>query len=292
MTFYEGMNCPVCSQPFTEKDDIVYCPQCGLPHHRACWHRLGHCAAEQTHNTDQQWSRTTGEHTTANTDEPASEPNHYAEPKNNYNEYKPFRQNEAAHTSYADDDYIDGISANDYAAVVGNKADYYVPRFRRIAVGGNGGWNWAAFFFSPYWLIYRKMYVGGFLLLALNLFETVLTAVVMNVMNITDPQQLYDSLYNMMYNPTGSAQLFYLLSIWIISVIIFVIDILVAIFGNKLYQQHCANVIRKARTRVPDLSAPELTGIGGTTIGVVLISGILMSFIEQLISIVFMISGG
>lgn len=290
MTFYEGLSCPVCLQPFTNSDDIVYCPQCGLPHHRACWHRLGECAATQTHNTEQQWSRTTEEQTSAS--QPSPEQPSNAEPHQHYNEYKPFSQYESARPTFNEDDVIDGVSANDYAAVVSSKTEYYIPRFRRIAAGGNGGWNWAAFFFGGYWLIYRKMYVGGFLLLALNLFETFLASFVMNVMGSNDPQQLYDSIYNMITNSTAGPQLFYLLSIWIISAIIFVIDILVAIFGNKLYQQHCATVIQKARTRVPDLTAPELTQFGGTTIGIVLISGILMSFVEQLIGIVFMISGG
>ena len=287
MTFYEGLSCPVCAKPFTGEDDIVTCPHCGLPHHRACWHQLGRCAAEQTHNTDQQWTRPAAQQVAA--EEPAPQPQQ-AVYQPNYNEYTPFSRQEPSRATYDDNDVIDGVSANDYAVVVGNKSDYYVPRFRRIAAGSTGGWNWAAFFFGAYWMIYRKMYVGGFLLLALNLFQTCITGFVMNAMNIADSQQLYDSIYSLIFNATDSTQLFYLLSIWAMSAIIFVIDILVAIYGNKLYQQHCANVIRKARTRVPDLSAPELAGIGGTTIGVVLISGIVMSFIEQLISIVFFVA--
>ena len=288
MAFYEGLSCPVCLKPFTEKDDIVSCPQCGLPHHRACWHQVGQCAATQMHNTDQQWVRPSEPTAPVNEPQPQSaEPASY---QPNYNEYKPFSQHESTRATYDDNDVIDGVTANDYAVVVGNKSEYYIPRFRRIAGGGTGGWNWAAFFFGAYWMIYRKMYVGGFLLLALNLFQTFLTGYVMQAMNLVDSQQLYDSIYNLIYNATDSTQLFYLLSIWVVSAIIFVIDILVAVYGNKLYQQHCANVIQKARTRVPDLTAPELTGIGGTSIGVVLISAILMSFMEQLISIVFFIA--
>lgn len=41
--------CPVCRAPFGENDDIVVCPECGTPHHRACWAKIGCCGVEQYH---------------------------------------------------------------------------------------------------------------------------------------------------------------------------------------------------------------------------------------------------
>ncbi len=289
MLFFEGLSCPVCHRPFVNSDDIVSCPQCGLPHHRECWHQVGHCHAEHLHNTEHQWSRTVEQ---PPVNQQPSEPPYQAAPQESYHEYKPFSQFEAPHPHFDVNDTIDGISANDYAVVVGTKTEYYIPRFRRVAAGQNGGWNWAAFFFGAYWLIYRKMYLGGVLLLILNLFNTFLSTFVLQQLNITDPEQLYDAFYMILesasVNGVQQTQLFYLLSIWIMSAIIFTIDILLAVYANQLYQQHCANVIRKNRMRCPDLSSPELTGIGGTNIGVVLICGVLVSFIEQIIGILFM----
>lgn len=46
---YTGVECPVCKNRFTEKDDIVVCPECGTPHHRECWFSLSHCANEDKH---------------------------------------------------------------------------------------------------------------------------------------------------------------------------------------------------------------------------------------------------
>ncbi len=288
MSFFKGLSCPVCNTLFVETDDIVTCPQCGLPHHRHCWQQTGHCHAEQLHGTDNQWSRSTAQQESAC--EQATEPPRDETPHNSYNEYKPFNQPQVQNAHYHEGETIDGVSVGDHAVVIGNKTEYYIPRFRRIACGGNGGWNWGAFFFGAYWLIYRKMYLGGFLLLALNLFHTFLSGFVFNAMGITNTQQLYDVLYQMLYvaPTTNPTQLFYLLSIWFLSAIITAINIMIAVFGNKLYYRHCNSVISKARQRVPDLSSPELIGIGGTTIGVVLISGILMSFLEQLISILFL----
>lgn len=55
MFFYEGQTCPVCGRHFGEQDDIVTCPECGAPHHRACWKSEGHCHFENLHGTDKQW---------------------------------------------------------------------------------------------------------------------------------------------------------------------------------------------------------------------------------------------
>ena len=41
MARYTGNHCPVCEQAFTDDDDIVVCPDCGTPYHRACWPKEG-----------------------------------------------------------------------------------------------------------------------------------------------------------------------------------------------------------------------------------------------------------
>lgn len=46
---FENMVCPVCGRAFAEGEDIVVCPDCGTPHHRACWAQEGHCANRIKH---------------------------------------------------------------------------------------------------------------------------------------------------------------------------------------------------------------------------------------------------
>lgn len=50
MSNYTGNKCPVCHQPFTDQDDIVVCPDCGTPYHRACWPKAG-CVHAAEHGT-------------------------------------------------------------------------------------------------------------------------------------------------------------------------------------------------------------------------------------------------
>ena len=61
MFFYEGYICPVCKEPLRDGEDIVSCPQCGAPHHRACWQQTGHCFFDADHGTEHQWSREAAE---------------------------------------------------------------------------------------------------------------------------------------------------------------------------------------------------------------------------------------
>lgn len=53
---YNDIPCAACKQPFTETDDVVVCPVCGAPHHRACWKQLGHCAFEDKHAAGYEWT--------------------------------------------------------------------------------------------------------------------------------------------------------------------------------------------------------------------------------------------
>ncbi len=55
MSNYTGYKCPVCGQAFTSQDDVVVCPECGTPHHRACYQKIGHCANEEGHASGKQW---------------------------------------------------------------------------------------------------------------------------------------------------------------------------------------------------------------------------------------------
>ena len=52
---YKDIICNVCGQPFAEDDDVVVCPVCGTPHHRACWMREQRCVNEALHGQGFEW---------------------------------------------------------------------------------------------------------------------------------------------------------------------------------------------------------------------------------------------
>ena len=49
---FTKFHCPVCNSNFTENDDVVVCPDCGTPHHRECYKKIGKCFNENMHGSD------------------------------------------------------------------------------------------------------------------------------------------------------------------------------------------------------------------------------------------------
>ena len=50
-------------------------------------------------------------------------------------------------------------NTEDLALFVGDNQTYYLQKWRvSFDPGRNSGWNWVAFFFTPIWFAYRKMY--------------------------------------------------------------------------------------------------------------------------------------
>lgn len=61
------------------------------------------------------------------------------------------------------------VTEEELALFVGKNADKYLPKFRKFNEGGktsfSATWNWPAFLFTFWWLIYRKMYLWAILIL-------------------------------------------------------------------------------------------------------------------------------
>ena len=53
---YYGEKCLICSKQFEDNDDIVVCPDCGTPYHRACWQQETKCINEELHLSGQSWA--------------------------------------------------------------------------------------------------------------------------------------------------------------------------------------------------------------------------------------------
>ncbi len=97
--------------------------------------------------------------------------NPYAYTQQSYNPqptYTPYQQNNYynQNNTYGQQSYYaqsNGAVDADVAALVGTKQEYYIPKFQQMkAQNKKTTWNWVAFFFTPYWFMYRKMYGYGF----------------------------------------------------------------------------------------------------------------------------------
>lgn len=58
---------------------------------------------------------------------------------------------------------------NDMRYFIDSNYSYYMNKYEDMRMSGKkASWNWSAFIFSGYWALYRKMYVAGFLMMAIN----------------------------------------------------------------------------------------------------------------------------
>ncbi len=74
----------------------------------------------------------------------------------------------SGHDTYYDS-YVENMHVNLLASLIGPKAFCYVEKFRALASGKKISFNWAAFFFTPYWFFYRKLYKAGILLMTVQM---------------------------------------------------------------------------------------------------------------------------
>ena len=293
MPYYEGLSCPVCTKTFLPDEDIVVCPQCGLPHHRACWKSIGRCYADNKHGTSEQWSRNAvhteaaaSAATNANICPKCGAANaqyaefcsrcgcdlspddwHSATVASDAREYAPYR---ASSNSYGTpSESLGGVSTEELAAVVGNNTSYYIPRFQRMNRGQSGGWNWATFLLSPFWLFYRKQYLLGVIYFCVYVLSGVTSAIITaNVpveANLTQMTQIIQT--HVLFYPWMAVY-----SIWV------AMKIVLGIKGNALYFSHCKRKVCSIKAKTPDITVNELSSYGGVSAG----SAILLFSISEI----------
>ena len=171
---FTNERCPVCNNTFEHDDDIVVCPECGTPHHRECYIENKSCANNHKHSEDFRWEPTfvyPEEKETKNN--PAEEKSIYQQAVEMAEMPFPSIQAEKINPFFREKfgDLEEDVPAEDVAIFVRQESHRYVSKFQKITEG-KFTWNWAAFFFTPYWFFYRKLYKIGAIIFALFLLIT------------------------------------------------------------------------------------------------------------------------
>ena len=191
---YQGVVCPVCGKPLQSGDDIVVCPECGTPYHRDCYAQTGHCVHAAEHG-NYEVKRTVngaarrcpncgadnpeGNLFCENCGTPMSEksvpqggvplgagysggsgrPVPSGQAQNSLFEGIPEPLRDAMGGATAVSQEYDGISAQDWAAYIGNSAPYYLFQFERMnQTGRKTSICWSALFLWPLYFFYRKVW--------------------------------------------------------------------------------------------------------------------------------------
>ncbi len=183
--FYDEKLCDGCSEIMRESDDIVVCPECGTPQHRECYNKNNKCVNEHLHTEGFDWQTANAEPELETVTEPQK-------PESNSRvKVEILSAEEQAEMAgnlpdvgipgltvasvlmdtqgLKPDDEFDGVKVSEVLTYIQVSASRYLKKFHQ-----NKGkkhlfsWNWAAFFFSPAWFFYRKIYNLGAFFLALT----------------------------------------------------------------------------------------------------------------------------
>ncbi|MDE6659854.1 MAG: DUF2628 domain-containing protein [Eubacterium sp.] len=173
MFLYENNKCPVCNKQFEKGDDVVVCPDCGTPHHRECYQSIGKCANKDKHESGFVYDREKykKEHAEELKQEDlpglAKEIKTVVEALENADLQNEETADSEVKQKETNEATIEGVPVSDVATVVGVHSDRFVKRFSKKR---KLGWNWGAFFFGPYYFMYRKMYGESLIFLAVSYF--------------------------------------------------------------------------------------------------------------------------
>lgn len=145
MSRFFGKLCPVCRSPFGENDDIVVCPDCGTPHHRACYIRLGKCAVSQLHESGFEWDGNLPDEQP----EPPEQPQQpiYGEPAAPQSAPNDAEQGENPDPHHAE--YPSGTNTENTNTYEGQE----IPHFDPFSVNENDGESYT----NPYVEAYKQM---------------------------------------------------------------------------------------------------------------------------------------
>lgn len=312
MPKYYGCPCEACGKPLTLQDDIVVCPDCGAPYHRACYEALGQCANKVLHRTAYEWKfpyqdsdlRTCpacGERTLRKEENcrccgaklppesavPPAEPKQTEQQANRfdysgfYRQYQQVGQNDIDPTrrvfraAFGNDETMDGISREDWIAYIGSSAPAYLGAYSKMQLTRSKiSMSFSALLFGPFYFFYRKAWKPAFAFLAAEL--VLMVPYLIEMMQITG-SSLAPSLSTSALVMLGR----------ICSVLSFVLMVVRGMYGKWFYRKSAAARIHRIEAEFPDAEKRRavLQAQGGVSLAAVFGAFVLMMVIGSATSL-------
>lgn len=285
---YTGDLCPVCNENFNPEDDIVVCPLCGTPHHRECYKQNGECANNEKHSEGYRWE------SVKITPPPSNESAENSIPS--FAPYTPQGETNNSRTAASTvlwsnqqnpfDAYpkelVDGVSTEETAEFVQINAFKYLQNFF-LQKTGKKTFNWAAFFFAPYWFFYRKLYKLGAIFMAALLLVSVVFSFIPSVQKFGDDFYEWQAKYSDASSlsqeeiETAASEMKTLYTENLSGIVLTLvanglsigIQLYIGFNANKWYKEHTISKIRKIKneTAEPELQKLNFYKQGGMSMG-------------------------
>lgn len=283
--------CPVCGNRFENGNDVVVCPECGAPHHRACWEELGHCFYESRHREGFSFENAANDetedgggaaetvvcqrcgaenertnfycgtcgyplHAEDRTEQADTQQTQYQQ---NPAQGMPFGFGVNGNPMYdpmagmnSEELLDEGVKVGEAAKYIGKNTPYYLQVFRRIKQFGSGKFNFSAFLFTGAYFLYRKMYLPGVLLMLANI-GIVVGSAALSLSNSWMNNMQYSELMNGIYgNTLGAEKMTVLLISAGLSLLRIALMVFSGLSANRLYHRHCMKNIQLIKQKCGD----------------------------------------
>lgn len=273
-TQQKQLNCVACKAYLFEDDDVVHCPVCGAPHHRDCYNKIGHCALEELHGTDQEYDSTKAEQNTENDQNQSTQSNaenyticrmcgeKYEKglpkcPKCSAPDFS--RMGPFAHFDFlggvpGDLDLGEGVTANEAKKFVASNTQRYIPKFLGFKNGKKASWNWLAFLTPCGWLMSRKMYLLGAVIGALEIAFSLVSMplrIAYQMVEVPDTSnriEIYNAIFTEISN-IGKVAIYAGLIAIALEVIMCIV---IAIFGDLIYKKRVITKVSEIKLESED----------------------------------------
>ncbi len=255
---FKGLSCARCKSYLFEEDDVVFCPVCGAPHHRACYNALGHCALEELHGTENEYSRKKAEPEEESENSSSADTvkcqmcgEEYDASFNRCN--KCGAPNISRITGFPQFDFLggvpngldlgDGVTADEAKQFVLSNTHRYIPKFAKLNKSRKKSWNWLAFITPSGWLLSRKMYKSGIIAIVLTVISTILSYPFYSAINVSETTVIATTVDMLkMFNEAGPVAIFMLILSLALDAAIRLIP---AFFGDYWYKNYVISSIKK-----------------------------------------------
>ncbi len=301
----KGQQCPVCKAYLFEDDDVVFCPECGAPHHRECYQKIGHCALSELHGTEQEYSRTKKEEIGQPEQEENNQPEQLVTCYFCYEEY-PVGYKNCPHCGHlnaagmggagfdplggvpADFELSGGVTAKEAAKFVMSSSNRYMPKFAKFKAGGKISWNWAAFLLPEGWALHRKMYKSGILAILLMVVAGILMMPFAEEYNtilfaFAGQGQVTMETYVQIANQLATISLGAKILSFVAVFVELATRFFFALFGDYLYYKHTISTLREIKENEAEDKNEQIMKRGGSNLLLLIVGILATSYLPSLI---------
>lgn len=276
---FDNVICDGCGKKIEPGEEVVVCPECGTVQHRRCYEKENRCVNADRHAEGFIWHGDAAEENKklvtcpkcglqhdekdekcprCGFDPKADEP----EKRNiiDINIPNPFGSMDGAEQELPElDEVIEsrvnvlapgitkeqrterlcGTDIGTAVSFISSSVNSYVKKFRAIEHENRKTFNWAAFFFSPFWFFWRKLYKEGFAVMGVY--------TVLQLLLLKPAKAFMESYSSLLASGASLANVYnselmkLAVPVYIIVMLELVVRIVVGFTADRLYHSYCTN---------------------------------------------------